>query len=160
MKYKSPIIQISLTGVLTALAILMGAFAYFPWFGGVYLVGAIVFLMPLILKFWYSLIGTLLSVFFTDLITGWIQYTWISLIAYSVGIIIIFIFSIPKIKLLFIPGLFIASLVITGIYFVLLWVMKDRAYAIFSSWGTMLQFAIVIPLTSLLYLPIKILGEK
>lgn len=161
MKHRATIQQMTLTGVLTAIAVIVGAFAHFPLFGGqVYLVGAIVFLMPLILKLRYALIGTLVSVLLTDLITGWIQFTWISLIAYGVGTVIIFLFSIPKMKLLFIPGLIIASLTIAAIYFLLELSVFDKGLASSDFIASLVQFAIILPIVGILYTPVKLISNK
>lgn len=161
MNHNNTIQQITLTGVLTALAVLIGAFAHFPLFGQqVYLVGAIVFMMPVALKFRYSLIGVITSIVLTDLITGWIQYTWISIIAYVIATIIIWVFSLIKLKMVFIPGLVIGSVAAIAIYFFLELSVLDKGIAIDGLLTNLVQFAIVIPLASLIYLPVKLISLK
>ncbi|NQZ66054.1 MAG: hypothetical protein HRT99_02415 [Mycoplasmatales bacterium] len=161
MKNKSIIYQISLTGILTSLGIVIGMFAYFPLgAGNVYLVGVILFLMPLVLKFQFALIGCLLSLLFTDLYTGYIATTWISLIAYSIGLLIIYWFRLLDKKWLFIVGLILGSLVVSIIYLILEFIVFDRAYAIADFWATLLQFTIIVPITSILYTPILIISKN
>ena len=162
MKHKSIVKDITLTGILTALAIVVGLFAHFPLFGShVYLVGIVVLLMPLVLRLPFAIIGGILSVILTDLYTGWIAYTWISVIAYMAGIIIIYLFvKLFKIKLMFLLGLLLGSVAITLIYFVLIYVVIDQAAAYDGLIANGIQFAIVIPSCALLYLPVRIIAMR
>lgn len=161
MKNKSIVYEISLSGILSAIGIMVGLFAFSPiGIGKIYLVGIIIFLMPLILRLQFALLSGMIILVFTDLYTGYIVTTWISMIAYLVGIITIFLFTLSKKKWFFIIGLIIGSLLTTTIYFFLEYFKFDMAYAIADLWTTLIQFAIVIPITTLLYVPILLITNK
>jgi len=67
--------QIVYTGVLTAIAIIIGVFVHFPLFGGyVYLIGIVTFLFPIFLRLDFALIGTISSVVIADVASGYGQY--------------------------------------------------------------------------------------
>lgn len=71
MKFKNEIKHIVLSGVLLGLAIIIGVFAHFPLFGGtVYLIGAIVFVLPLVLPFGYAIITGVIAVALSDVFSG------------------------------------------------------------------------------------------
>jgi hypothetical protein len=70
------IYQIALAGMMTGLAILLGAYGTFTIGGsGVYLIGIVLFLMPLVLRLPMLVLSTIISVVITDLLTGYIAYT-------------------------------------------------------------------------------------
>ena len=161
MRNNISIKQIATSGVLVGLAVLLGAFARFPLFGGnVYLVGVIIFLMPLMLKYAYALASTLIAIVLTDLIGGWIAFTWISMLAYGTAVSIIYIFSVAKSKFIFIPGLIFGSMAAIAIYYFMELAVFDHAIAISDLYTTSIQFAIIIPIVALVYTPIKIIGSK
>ena len=148
----------TLSGLLVGLGIILGTFATLHIFGGaVYLIGIVAFLMPIILRLKFSIISVLVTVAITDLINGYIIYVWISLIAYGVATIIIWMFSKLRLKILFIPGLLLAAISIVGIYFFMELITIDMAMAIKDMFANLIQFAIVIPIVSLLYTPILLL---
>ncbi|MCK5806862.1 MAG: hypothetical protein KAG91_00530 [Mycoplasmataceae bacterium] len=158
MKHKSIVYEITLSGFLVSIGIIIGAFATFHIFGGaIYLVGIVAFLMPIILRFRFSIISVLITVIITDLINGYIIYVWITLIAYTVSTIIIWMFSKLRLKLLFIPGLILASISVISVYFFMEALVFDRAMAIKDMYANLVQFAIIIPVVSLLYTPILLL---
>ena len=158
MKHKSIIYEMTLSGLLVGLGIILGTFATLHIFGGaVYLIGIVAFLMPIILRLKFSIISVLVTVAITDLINGYIIYVWISLIAYGVATIIIWLFSKLRVKKLFIPGLLLAAISIVGIYFFMELITIDMAMAIKDMFANLIQFAIVIPIVSLLYTPILLL---
>ena len=158
MKHKSLVYEITLSGLLVAIGIVLGVFATFNIFGGaIYLVGIVAFLMPIILRLRFSIIAVLITITITDLIHGYIIYVWISLIAYGVATIIIWMFSKLRLKILFMPGLLLASVSVISIYFFLEVLVFDRAMAIKDLYANLVQFAIVIPCVSLLYTPILLL---
>ena len=155
MKNNNLIHQIVLTGIFCSIGILVGAFAHFPIFkSSSYLVGIVVFTFPFILKFPFLMIGTNITIFFTDLTTGWLFGSWISMIAYSLGVIIIWLFyKFANNNLIFLAlSLALASATITTIYFLLEMLVWDVSYAISDLWATMIQFSIVVPI-SLLIIP-------
>lgn len=162
MKERSIVKHIALSGILAGLAILLGFFARFPLLGGnVYLIGIIVFIMPLLLRIDFALITAAISVVIVDLLWGWINYSWISVIAYCVPVI--FIKLINKIKFigwLLIPVAFIISGAwATGSYFILEYKFVDQGLAWKDLIATAIQFAIVVPVSILIYAPIKMYAK-
>lgn len=158
MKALFSIKQIVLTGIFTAAAILIGSFVHFPIFGSnVYLIGAVIFLMPIVLKMPFAIIGASISVVLSDLTTGWIAYTWISIIAYVGGVIIIKLFSYLHFKFIYVIGVLVASLFAIATYFITMNIF-DKAQAFSELWTDLIQFAIVLPIVIILYRPIKIIS--
>lgn len=158
MKHNPVIKHIALSGVLTALGIVLGLFAKFPLFGSnVYLVGIVVFLAPLILPFSFSFFTGTIIVILTDIFSGWGAYCWISFIAYGLGIMIVWLFSKMKLKTFFLLGLIMASAATTLIYFILSFVIWDLSRAISDLAATSIQFLIVVPVISMLFWPIKLI---
>lgn len=156
MKFKNEVYHIALSGILLGLALVVGFFAHFPLFGGnVYLVGAVVFVMPLALPFRYSFITATLAVILTDIYTGWAAYCWISFIAYGLATCVIWFFSKSKAKWVYIIGLLLGALVIVWSYFILEWLMFDKSIAINDAAATAIELAIALPITIALYYPIK-----
>lgn len=151
--------QIAMSGILVALAVIM-SFAHFTIGGGnVYLIGIVVFLMPLCLRFPYMLISAISSVVICDLITGWIAFTWISIIAYGGAVIIIWASTKLRFGFIFIGGLIIGSIYAVTIYYLLESSIDSigHSIAVKDAIATSIQFAIVIPITSLLYFPLKLI---
>lgn len=154
------VFNIVVSGFLTALAVLLGTFAWFPLFGGsVYLVGIVIFAMPLFLPFTYMLMSGTISVLLVDVFTGWVQYSWISILAYGAALIIIWTFVKLRLALFYFVGLFIAMLVAVTIYYFLIKVTIDNAYAISTIIATSIQFTIIFPISILLYYPFKIIQK-
>ena len=161
MKHNNAIYHIAQTGTLVSLGLILGFFAHFPLFGSnVYLVGIVVFLMPLVLPISYSLIGGILIVILADVFAGWGANSWISALAYGSGIIILWFFSKFKFKIFYILGLLLASIATTAIYFFLSWMQWDLTIALQDLAATAIQFLIVIPVVYLLYWPIKLVMSK
>lgn len=159
MKYKNVIQEITLSGVLMALAIAL-SFANFKVGGGsVYLVGIAIFVMPLVLRLPFALITGIASVVIADALSGWIAFTWISVIAYGLAILVIWLFKLLKFKFIFILGLLIASGLAIAVYFFIEWKVFDLALASSDAIATTIQFAIVVPIVSLLYWPLKTLTK-
>ena len=156
MRHKIFIQQISLTGIISALGVILGIISNFPLLGGrVYLVGSIIFIMPLILRFYFMVIGTFIIILLTDFFSGWLAYTWISMLAYLSSIIIIWLFLKKKNKYWFTFSLFIGSITNIFIYFVFEYIVFDQAQAISDLISTSIQFLIVIPISLFLYYPIQ-----
>lgn len=152
----SHIKQISLSGILLALAVVL-SFATFNMGGSkIYLVGIAIFLMPLCLKFPYMIITTLTSILIADTINGWLAYTWISMIAYGGAVVIIWLSKLLKLGIFYMASLVIASAFIIFIYYVLDMQMFGKSWAIKDVVATSIQFAIVVPVVSLMYYPFKI----
>lgn len=157
MKFKNEIYYIALSGVLLGLALIVGFFAQFPLFGGhVYLVGAVVLIMPLVLPFRYSFISGVLAVILTDVYSGWAMYCWISMIAYGVALCVMWFFSKSNSKWIFIIGLLISAAMIIWIYFVLEWGVFDKSIAISDVIATSIELAIAVPIAATLYHPIRL----
>lgn len=75
MKYKSIVVEISLSGMLMALAIALSFATFKIGGGGVYLIGIAVFVMPLLLRLPFALISGIASVVIADAISGYLMYT-------------------------------------------------------------------------------------
>ena len=150
----------TLAGFLSALAIIVGIFLYFPILGGnLYLIGIIIFLLPLLLRIDFALISTIISVTITDVVTGFGQYTWISILAYSFAVLIIWLFSKLKIKLAYMIGTLLGGAFIIIIYFFLELIIFDLALATRDLIATSLQILITLFIVSFLYYPIKIIAK-
>lgn len=161
MKFKNEIKHIVLSGVLLGLAIIIGVFAHFPLFGGtVYLIGAIVFVLPLVLPFGYAIITGVIAVALSDVFSGWAAYCWISIIAYGLAITIIWLFTRINLKITFLIGMVFAALEILVAYFFLEWIVFDKALAFSDLAATAIEMIIVIPIASMLYFPLRLVGKK
>lgn len=148
--------QISLSGILLALATVL-SFATFNFGGGyVYLIGIAIFLMPLCLKFPYMLMTAITAVTISDAINGWIINCWISMIAYGGAVVIIWLTKQLKLSIFYIVGLFVAAGFVIATYYFLELAMWGKAFAIKDVIATSIQFAIVVPTVSLLYIPFKV----
>lgn len=64
-----------------------------------------------------------------------------------------------KFKFIYIAGIVVASFAIVLIYYLLDLVMFDKAYATADAIATLIQFAIVVPITSIVYQPLKIVSK-
>lgn len=159
MKYKNIIYEITLSGLLMALAIALSFATFKIGGGGVYLIGIAVFVMPLMLRLPFAFISGIASVVIADALSGYIMYTWISVIAYGSAIIIIWLSKLLKFKFIYIIGLLIASFVIVLIYYLLDLVMWDQSYATADAIATLIQFAIVVPIVSIIYQPLKLISK-
>ncbi len=148
--------QTTLSGIMSGLGVLLGAFGHFSiGTGGVYLIGIIIFLLPIVLKMHFAFISSTVIILLTDLINGWIAFSWISFIAYTISIIIIFVFCSLKFKGSYFLGILLASLVNILIYFSLESIIFGTTYAIKDLIATVVQFSIIIPITYMLYFPFK-----
>lgn len=151
--------QIALTGILVALAIIVGAFAHFPLFGSqVYLVGIIIFLMPIVLRMPLAILGAIISVVLTDLITGWVAYTWISIIGYTLATVVLRLASLMKFKFTYMPALIFASGIVITTYYVFTFLAIDKSLADKETLTNLVQFAIIIPVVAILYTPIRLIS--
>ena len=152
--------QICKSGVLTALAIVFGTFIHFPLLGGhIFLVGAIVFIFPMFLKWPFSLLSAIISVSLVDVFSGWSNYFWISAIAYGVSVIIIELFTLLKWKIFYLLGVLTASFLNVGIYYLLEQIVFGKELAIQHIVVNIIQFAIVFGIVSLVYFPLKLLSK-
>lgn len=152
--------QITISGVLTAIAILMGIFLHFPIFGGeLYLIGIATFLFPLFLRLDFAIITTTISVVIADVLTGYGHYSWMSFLAYGAATIILWVFSRLKFKFVYMLGAFVAALAIIAIYFWLEYLTFDLSFALKDLASTSLEMSIVLITTSLLYFPAKIIAK-
>lgn len=151
--------EISLSGMLMALAIALSFATFKIGAGSVYLVGVAIFVMPLMLRLPFALITGITSVVIADALTGWIMFTWISVVAYGSAIVIIWLSKLLKFKLFYILGLIVASLVAVLIYYLLEMIAFDKAIATADAIATLIQFAIVVPMVSLLYQPLKMVSK-
>ncbi len=157
---KETVKQISMSGILVGMAILMGKFAHFnAWGGGVYLLSVIVFLFPLFLRLPYAILAATLSGFCTDAWTGWIQNSWITVIAYGGAVLIIWLFKTWKFPLSFCVGVVFASTYLVVVYLLLEWVAIDKAYAVGSVIANVIQMSVCIPIIWILYFPMKTVAK-
>ena len=161
MKNKGQLIkQICKSGVLISLAIVLGVFANFHFFGGhIFLVGGIIFLFPLFLKIPFAFLSTIISVTLVDLFSNSSQYIWISIIAYGVSIVVISLFSFLKFKLFYLAGVILASLLNVGIFYLLERVAFDSALATSHLIPNLIQFAFVLGIVFVAYFPLKLLAK-
>lgn len=152
--------SIALSGMLMALGLSIGWF-YIPILGrNIYIVAIAIFLMPLILPIGYTIITAALTVALSDIITGWAQWSWVSVIAYVAGVIIIWSFAKSSRKILFIIGMLLASAVISFVYYILFLIIEDNSVAIMSIFGNFIQAGITIPISTILYFPIKKISKS
>ena len=157
---KETVKQISMSGILVGMAILVGKFAHFnAWGGGVYLLSVIVFLFPLFLRLPYAILAATLSGFCTDALTGWIQNSWITIIAYGGAVLIIWLFKTWKFPLSFYVGVVIASIYLVVMYLLLEWMAIDKAYAVGSAIANIIQMSVCIPIIWILYFPMKTVAK-
>ena len=156
--------QISLAGVLSALGIILGLTGMITIFGSnIYLCGIVIFLTPFVLKMPYALISSSVIIVMSDLITGWIAWTWISLLAYLVPVLLIgLLFHFKKSKEFISKNspTYFGILMISGayailIFFVMSLVVFDYSYAFSSIIGNVVQYTIVAISTYLVYIAIK-----
>ena len=156
--------QISLAGVLSALGIILGLTGMITIFGtNIYLCGIVIFLMPFILKLPYAIISSSIVIVFSDLITGWIHWTWISLLAYLIPVLIIgLILNYKKFKkfvfkytYIYFGILMISGLYATMIFFTMSLLVFDYSYALSSIVGNVVQYTIVAIATYLVFIGLK-----
>ncbi|MCR8613264.1 MAG: hypothetical protein NC236_02165 [Mycoplasma sp.] len=160
MKTKRLIKQIVLSGIMTALAVIVGMFAHFYFLGGqVFLVAIIIFLMPLLFKLNFLIINTVISVVLVDLLNNWITYTWISIIAYLIAVLTIWTCKHFKLKIFYMVGTLTAAGLVVLIYYLLEKKVFGEALAIDDLYATSLEMAITLPVVWILYFPIKIIGK-
>ncbi len=154
------ILQITISGLLVALAILIGIYGNFKiGGGGVYLLASIVFLFPLLLKFPYILLSTMSSCIMTDWLTGWIAFSWITLIAYTGAVTIIWLFQLTKFKIAYFLGVFLGSVFLVMTYLLLEMTVFDVSIALKDAISTTIQMLICIPILWILYFPIKAVSK-
>lgn len=152
--------QITLSGCLSAIAIVVGIFLHFNIFGGnLYVIGIIIFLFPLLLRIDFVIISSIISVSITDIFTGFGQYTWISILAYGFGVIIIWLFSKLRFKLAYMLGVLLAGIFIIVAYFFLELIVFDLSIALRDLATTSLEILISLSVVSFLYHPTKIIAK-
>ncbi|WKX02805.1 hypothetical protein [Candidatus Mycoplasma mahonii] len=152
--------QITLSGLLIGLAIIIGLFLHFPLFGGqVYLIGIIIFVMPLFLRIDMLIISAISSVVLVDVISGFGQYSWMSAIAYGLAIIPIWLMLKLQFKIFYFISLIISSLIIIATYYFLERITFGSALAFKDFLATSLQMAIVVPIVIMLYWPLKMASK-
>ena len=157
---KKIIMQMTLSGCLVALAIIFGMFLHFPILGGhLYLIGIIIFLFPLFLNLFFTLLSTIIAVTINDIFTGLPQYVWISILAYTIAIIIIWVFAKFKFKFTYIIGTTLGGIWIIASYFLLEWSTFGLSVAFKDLLATSLEILIVWFITSIIYYPTKILSK-
>lgn len=156
---KNVIYQITATGLLVAVAVLFSLFTFRIGNGSVYLVGIPIFLMPILLRWTFALMGATISVVLADLITGYIVSTWISVIAYGIAIVILALHKIFRSKWYFYIFLVIAAGVIVAVYFFLEYATLGLDLAIEDAIATAIQMSIVVAVVSLLYLPMRSISK-
>ncbi len=153
--------EVALMGVLLTIAIVFGMTGFLKMGAGIYLTAVPLFLSPLILRFYWSIIVTIVSVVVVDLITGWIGFAWISIIGYSSGTIIVWFFYSFKKNFIFCLGVIFASIFIVFIYTIMWWIIqKDYAMAIEMMIATSIQMSSVSVITIILFFPIKKIAKK
>ena len=87
--FKLTIYQITLSGFMCGLGIILGIYGTFNLGGGgVYLIAIVIFLMPLVLKLPALVLSTIITIITADAVTGYLAYTWISCIAYLSAVLI------------------------------------------------------------------------
>lgn len=152
MKKNNVVHQISIAGMLCALGILLGSFGAIKILGGsIYLCAIPIFLTPMFLRIEFSLMTTLATILMVDLISGWIAFTWISLVAYMGSVLIINFYPNNKKQINYYASIMIACAYAIVVYFFLEWIAFDFAYALKDLVYTSIQFAICIPVIILLY---------
>lgn len=123
--------------------------------GAVYFVGIVTLAMPLLLRIKFALITGITSVVLADLISGWIMFTWISMIAYGISIILIWCFLQMKSSWLFVCGLVFASVWIIITYIFLEWLVFGQSVALGDGIATTIQMCIIAPLEVAIYFSLK-----
>ncbi|TCG11732.1 hypothetical protein [Mycoplasma marinum] len=148
--------QIAISGLMVGVAVIVGFFGYFPLAGGnVYLLAAVIFLFPLVLKLPYAILSTISAVIMVDSLTGYIAFTWISIIAYVGAILIIWTMGLLKIKIIFLLSTLVASAYLIFIFLSLEWIIFGKSYALKDAIATTIQMSIVLPIVYIFYIPIK-----
>ncbi|NQZ29062.1 MAG: hypothetical protein HRT98_01620 [Mycoplasmatales bacterium] len=157
---KNTILQITISGMLVGLAILVGVYGHFQLSGGgVYLLAAIVFIFPLLLRLPFVILTTTISCIVTDWATGYIAFSWITLIAYIGAVMIIWLFQLTKNKFIFFISVLIASVYVILVYLLLEIIVFDKALAYKDAIATTVQMAICLPIIFILYFPIKTIAK-
>lgn len=153
----------TLAAVMSALAILLGIFGTFTVGGsGVYLIGIVLFLMPLVLRLPALIISTVISIVISDLMTGYIGYTWISCIAYVSAVLIIWALNIfIKLKIIYIISTLLAAIVVVCIFYFLSLAIPAFSHAriIKDLIGTIIEVSIAFAVSNILYLPFKLIPK-
>ncbi|MCP4337154.1 MAG: hypothetical protein GY679_04900 [Mycoplasma sp.] len=158
--YGQNIEQIARASIITALAIMAGMTGFIKTGVSIYLTAAPLFLSTLLLKTNYSLLSTIISILIVDCITGWIGYTWISLIGYISGLIIVWLFS-NRNKAFYMLGVTLGSLALLSIYTLLWWfINKDPGTALVLLGGTSIQMSFVWVFIFILYKKVCIFRKK
>lgn len=154
------IFQMTLSAALMGVAILLGAFTNFRILGGsVNLVGIVVFLMPLFLSLPFLLITVPTTILIVDFLSGFLYLSWVSMIAYTIGVLIIYFFKIIKLKSLFILSTILVSIVIISAYYFGDKIMFNSGQAVNNMISNIIQFAIILPITWILFFPATILSN-
>lgn len=123
--------------------------------GAIYFVGIVTLAMPLLLRINFALVTGTASVVIADLISGWIMFTWISIIAYGVAIVLIWCFLQIKSHWIFILGLIFASVWIIITYIFLEWIVFGESIALGDGIATTIQMSIIAPIEATIYFAIK-----
>jgi uncharacterized membrane protein len=161
MRYQNKILEICWAGLLCGLTILLPRIAYFKIGGsGVYLCAAVIFLYPLFLKFKLGFITTLTSVILVDLVTGYIAFTWITIVAYGGSIIIVYLFYYFNNWYFYFFGLLIAFGFSIFAYFFLSWIIIGEAKAINDLVATLIQSGVCFIVICVIYPMIKVLKKQ
>ncbi len=159
---ENTILQITISGMLTAIAVLIGIYGHFTiGGGGVYLLAAIVFLFPLLLRLPFVILTTVISCIITDWATGWIAFTWITLIAYGGAVIIIWAFNLNNKRYSYFLGTFLGASYLIVVYLVIEMVVPAYgvSLALKDAIATTIQMAICVPIVWVLYLPIQTIAK-
>ena len=161
--YRVSIYQLSLGGIMTAIATLLGIFGTFTIGGsGVYLISIVLFLMPLVLRLPMLIFSTIISVVLSDLFTGYIGYTWISCMAYLSAVLIIWLLnSLITLKITYLISTFVASLLVVAIFYLLSLGIPvfNHAQIINNTIATSIEVLIAFVVTNILYLPFKLIPK-
>ena len=156
--------QISLAGVLSALGIILGLTGMITILGAnIYLCGIVIFLTPFILKLPYAIISSSIIIVFSDLITDWIAWTWISLLAYLIPVLIVGLLFISKefkgfvfkYSFTYFGILMISGLYATVMFFEMTSLAFDNSYAWSLLMGNIVQYTIVAIATYLVFIGLK-----
>ncbi|TCG11207.1 hypothetical protein [Mycoplasma todarodis] len=156
------ILQITISGMLVALAVLVGVYGHFTLGGGgVYLLAAVVFLFPLFLRLPFVVLTTAISCVVTDWATGWIAFTWITLIAYGGAVMVVWLFQLTNKRYSYFIGTLLGSVYLVLVYMLIEMVVPAYgvALALKDAIATTVQMAICVPIVWILYFPMKTVAQ-
>ena len=161
--FRLSVYQISLSGFMCALGIVLGVYGtFYIGGGGVYLIGIVLFLMPLVLKLPALILSTLITVITADGMTGYIAYTWISCAAYLSATLIIWSFNIMfKLKFIYLISTFISSLVVVAVFYFFSMAIPwfSHARIISDVISTSIEVTAAFLVSGVLYLPFKLIPK-